>query len=91
MGPISDPGICPDKSAQPGDLILEFTHFLTQMDILKEIYYLSVKKKHLYILFWLIYGLFIHSQVVLDMSPKSCGFIKFNLGTFQASCGLIPG
>ena len=49
MGPISDPGICPDKSAQPGDLILEFTHFLTRMDILKEIYALSVKKISTYI------------------------------------------
>ena len=38
MGPISDPGICPEKSAQPGDLVPEFTHFLTRMDIFKEIY-----------------------------------------------------
>ena len=58
MGPISDPGICPDKSAQPWDLILEFTHFLTRMDILKEIYALSVKKISTNIIsFWLIYNL----------------------------------
>ena len=91
MGPISDPGICPDKSAQPGDLILEFTHFLTRMDILKEI-------KYLYILFWLIYNLVIQSQLVLFMVPRNCGFIKLNQGLSKlvgdsppGSWGLIPG